>query len=37
MQIIKTLIENWLIEDIEHDIDLNIEDKWLKDDKEMEI
>ena len=28
--IIKTLIEDWLIEDVKYDIDLNIEDKWVK-------
>tara|TARA_R100000315_G_C5210340_1_gene124807 strand:- start:770 stop:880 length:111 start_codon:yes stop_codon:yes gene_type:complete len=28
--IIKTLIEDWLIEDVKDDIDLNIEDKWVK-------
>jgi len=32
--IVEKIVEEWLIEDIENDIDLNIEDKWLKKDEE---
>ena len=32
--IVEKIVEEWLIEDIENDIDLNIEDKWLKRDEE---
>jgi len=32
--LIDKIVEEWLIEDVENDIDLFIEDKWIKKDEE---
>lgn len=32
--LIDKIVEQWLIEDVENDIDLLIEDKWIKKDEE---
>jgi len=32
--LIDKIVEEWLIEDVENDIDLLIEDKWIKKDEE---